>query len=102
MKSLALALAHTLLPACVLASGVLGCGRHATAADCQLIVDKSVELQLKEMSETDAAAIAEHESHIRSELEEQIQSCQARRVTDKTMACVKAATSGPELDQCLR
>ena len=57
---------------------------------------------MKEMSETDAAAIAEREKHIRDELEDQIQSCQARRVTDRTMACVKGATSTQELDRCLR
>jgi hypothetical protein len=85
-----------------LGSCVAGCGRRATAADCQLIVDKSVELQMKEMSETDAATIAERESHIRSELDEQIQSCQSRRVTDRTIACVTAATSTQELDRCLR
>ena len=54
------------------------------------------------MSETDASAIAEREAHIRSELGDQIQSCQSRRVTDRTMACVKAAASTRELDQCLR
>jgi hypothetical protein len=90
--------------ALVLALGVCvsACGRHATAADCQLIVNKSVELQMKEMSETDPGAVTEREKHIRAELEEEIQSCQARRVTDRTMACVKGATSTQELDRCLR
>ena len=97
MKTLAAALV-SLAVACSLA----GCGRRATEADCQLIVDKSVELQMKEMSETDAATIAERETHIRSELDEQIQSCQSRRVTDRTIACVKAATATQELDRCLR
>jgi hypothetical protein len=97
VKSLALALGGLALASCV-----CGCGRHATSADCQLIVDKSVELQMKEMSETDAAAIVEREKHIRDELEDQIQSCQSRRVTDRTMACVKGATSTQELDRCLR
>lgn len=97
MKSLALALGGLALASCV-----CGCGRRATAADCQLIVDKSVELQMKEMSETNAAAIAEREKHIREELEDQIQSCQARHVTDRTMACVKGATSTQELERCLR
>lgn len=97
MKSLAVALVGLTLLLCV-----SGCGRHATAADCQLIVDKSVELQMKEMSETDAATITEREKHIREELEEQIQSCQSRHVTDRTMSCVKGATSTQELDRCLR
>jgi hypothetical protein len=97
VKSLAPALASLALGSCI-----VGCGRRATEADCQLIVNKSVELQMKEMSETDAATIAEREAHIRSELDEEIQSCQSRRVTDRTVACVKAATSTQELDRCLR
>jgi hypothetical protein len=97
VKPLAPALVSVAVGLCV-----SGCGRRATAADCQLIVDKSVELQLKEMSETDAAAITGAEKRIRDELEDQIQSCQARHVTDRTMACVKGATSTQELDRCLR
>ena len=100
MKPLTAALVS--LVGLALGSCIAGCGRRATEADCQLIVDKSVELQMKEMSETDAATIAEREAHIRSELEEQIQSCQSRRVTDRTITCVKAATSSQELDRCLR
>jgi len=77
------------------------CGRRATPADCQLIVDKSVELQMKAMSETDPAAIQEREAHIRGELQDELKQCETRRVTDKTMACVSAATSTTELDKCL-
>jgi hypothetical protein len=97
VKSLALALGGLALASCI-----VGCGRRATEADCQLIVNKSVELQMKEMSETDAATIAEREAHIRSELDEQIQACQSRHVTDRTITCVKAATTSQELDRCLR
>ena len=80
----------------------LGCGRRATSADCRLIVDKSVELQAKESSETDPAVIMEREKRIRATLEGEIHECETRRVTDKTMACVQAATTTAELDQCLR
>jgi hypothetical protein len=80
----------------------LGCGRKATAADCQLIVDKSVELQMKADSETDPAAIKEREKRIRGALEDEIKACETRRVTEKTMACVQAAASTQELQQCLR
>lgn len=79
-----------------------GCGRRATEADCQLIVDKSVELQSKEMSETDPAAIADREKRIRAELEDDVKQCENRRVTEKMMACVKGAASTKELEECLR
>jgi hypothetical protein len=87
--------------ACGLA--LVTCGRRATPADCQLLVDKSVELQLKELNlAADAAAIAERERQVRAELGDEIRSCESRRVTEKTMACVRAASSTQELDRCLR
>ena len=80
-----------------------GCGRRATDADCKLIVDRSVELQMKETShEEDASAIAERERVVRSALEDEIRSCENRRVTDKTIACVRNARTMVELDGCLR
>jgi len=78
------------------------CGRRATPADCQLIVDRSVELQLREFSETSAEAIAAREREVRAALQDEIKSCESRRVSDKTMACVRSAASTQELDKCLR
>ncbi len=80
----------------------MACGRHATDADCRLIVDKSVELQMKAMSENDGAAIAAREKQVREALEGQIRSCESVRVTDKTMACVRAAPTMRDLDECWR
>lgn len=80
----------------------IGCGRRATEADCRLIVDRSVELQSREMSDTDPAAIKERERRIRAELEGDIKACESRRVTDRTMGCVQAAASTQELETCLR
>jgi hypothetical protein len=92
------------LPRLVVACALIlcACGRRATAADCQLIVDRSVELQLKELSESDAAAIAKREREVRAELGGEIRACESRRVTDRTMACVRSASSTQELDRCLR
>jgi hypothetical protein len=88
--------------ALVLVSSVMGCGRHATDADCRLIVDKSVELQMKAMAENDGAAIAAREQQVRVALQDQIHACESYRVTDKTMACVRAAPTMKDLDECLR
>ncbi len=86
----------------LLAGYATGCGRRATELDCQLIVDKSVELQLKETNQTSPEAIQKREEQVRSELGSEIKSCEGRRVTEKTMACVHAASTTQELDQCLR
>jgi hypothetical protein len=94
---LGLALATASVPA-----AGLGCGRRATEADCRLIVDRSVELESREMSETDPKTIADREARIRAELEDQIKECESRRVTDRTMGCVQSAKSSQELETCLR
>jgi hypothetical protein len=88
------------LAATVLLAG--GCGRRATELDCQLIVDKSVELQLRESNQTSPEAIQKREEQVRAELQDEIKSCEGRRVTEKTLACVQAAPSTQELDKCLR
>ncbi len=87
----------------VLLAGIAtGCGRRATRGDCQLIVDKSVELQLKETNQTSAEAIQKREEEVRFELEGELKACEGRRVTERTMDCVNTASTTQELDQCLR
>jgi hypothetical protein len=84
-------------------AGVTGCGRRATHEDCQLIVDRSVELELRATNETDAQTIAKREAEVRAALDGEIKSCERdRRVTEKTMACVRSAKTTQELDSCLR
>ena len=91
------------LAATVFLAGLLsGCGRRATELDCQLIVDKSVELQLRESNQTSPEAIQKREEQVRAELQDEIKSCEGRRVTEKTLACVQSAPSTQELDKCLR
>jgi hypothetical protein len=57
---------------------------------------------MKEMSHSDKAAIAEREQRVRAALEDQIKECETLRVTSKTMACVRAASTMKDLDGCLR
>jgi hypothetical protein len=61
-----------------------------------------VELQMKELSRNDVAAIAQREQQVRAALDDEIRSCESLRVTNKTMACVRAASTLKELDACLR
>jgi hypothetical protein len=86
-------------PFAVLAAG---CGRRATPADCRLIVDKSVELQLKMLSETDAPSVARKEQLVRAQMQDELKACEGRLVSDKMMSCVISAPTTEELEQCLR
>jgi hypothetical protein len=89
-------------PAAVaLAVATASCGRRATAQDCQLIVDRSVELQVRE-SGGDPAEAAKREDAVRAQLESELKACEGRRVTERTMRCVQGAKSSRELDDCLR
>jgi hypothetical protein len=88
----------------LLASAVAAaaCGRRATLDDCRLIVDRSVELQMRQMSLIDPSAIRKREDDVRAALQIELASCEGRRVTDRTISCVQRANTLLDLDQCLR
>ena len=81
---------------------LVACGRRANEADCQLIVDKSVELQMKEMEKTDPVAIQKRQDALRHELEPEMKECVGRRITDQMMACVKGAQQSTDLETCVK
>jgi hypothetical protein len=79
-----------------------GCGRRATEADCDIIVDHMTELQMKAMHITDPVAIDKRKKEIHDELKAQLQGCVGRRVSDAMMACVARSQTADEFDKCLR
>jgi hypothetical protein len=79
-----------------------GCGRKATEADCQLIVDQNVSVQMKALNITDPAAIAKKQDELKLELSGDMKDCVGRRVSDSMMACVKGAQTTDEIQRCLR
>ena len=83
----------------VLASG---CGREATRADCEAVVDRNVEVQLKAMGVQDPALIAKRTEELRESMKDDIDKCVGKRVTDGMMNCVKTAETAEQIDKCLR
>jgi hypothetical protein len=57
---------------------------------------------MKEMRETDPGVIGKKEREIEVELGAQLSSCEQRRVSDRTIACVQAASTMTELETCLK
>ncbi len=57
---------------------------------------------MKELSHNDSAAIAQRETQVRAALDDEIRLCESRHVTDKTMTCVRVASTLTELETCLR
>lgn len=86
----------------VLVSLLTGCGRKATRTDCEAVVDRNVELQLKALGVTDDAIIAKRRTEMRASMSDDIDKCIGKRVTDGMMTCVKNAPSAEQIDKCLR
>src|SRR5512147_1335463 len=81
-----------LLAGAVLAALVLsGCGRKATRVDCEIVVDRNVELQLKALGVVDPSIVAKRRDEMRAAMKDDIDKCVGKRVTDGMMACVKTA-----------
>jgi hypothetical protein len=89
---------------CLVLSGLVlaGCGRKATHEDCEAVVDKNVELQLKALGVTDPAVVGKRRDEMRAAMRDDIDKCVGKRVTDSMMACVKSAETADKIDKCLR
>jgi hypothetical protein len=81
---------------------LLGCGRKATRADCELFVDHNVEVQLRRQGTLDPALIEQEKAKTRNDFKAKIDECIGKRVTDGMVACVKAAETTDQIDKCLR
>jgi hypothetical protein len=79
-----------------------GCGRKATREDCETVVDRNVELQLKALGVTDPALVAKRREDMRASMRDDIDKCVGKRVTDAMMTCVKTAETAEKIDKCLR
>jgi hypothetical protein len=92
----------SLASALVFAVALAGCGRKATREDCEAVVDRNVELQLKALGVTDPATVAKRRDEMRGSMKDDIDKCVGKRVTDAMMACVKSAETADKIDKCLR
>jgi hypothetical protein len=87
---------------------VSACGHPATEAECQTIVERIVELELKAQKVTDPAEIAKRRGESlggagdggKSEV---LQGCIGRHITDRALACVRNAQAASDItDRCLQ
>jgi hypothetical protein len=81
---------------------LVGCGRKATREDCEVVVDKNVELQLKALGVTDPAIVTKRREEMRAAMRDDIEKCVGKRVTDANMSCVRNAETADKIDKCLR
>jgi hypothetical protein len=83
-----------------LALAAVACGRRATTADCDLIFNRFVEVQLHAVHVTDPVEVAKREQAIRVELKDDLQKCPGKRITDSMLRCVQNAQTNDEIDKC--
>jgi hypothetical protein len=86
----------------------LGCGHPASEAECRVILERIVELELKSQKVTDPTEIAKRRSESlgmvadggRSDL---LEGCVGRHITDRALACVRNAETAAEItEDCLQ
>jgi hypothetical protein len=83
-----------------LACGALGCGRKATVEDCEQIVKRIVELELKSVvpEQELTSEVVEAQKTFK---ERALTECVGRRITDKSLACVSTAKdTATIIDDC--
>ncbi len=95
------------LRACGLFVGALaltsaGCGRRATQADCDLIFNRYVEMQLRAVHVTDPVEVTKREQAMRGEMKDDLKQCPGKRITDSMLRCVQNAQTNDEIDKCTR
>lgn len=90
-----------LRPFSALVALAAGCGHPATEAECLLVVDRNVELQIKAMT-TPPQDVEKEKARVRSEMEPMLKACVGKRITDGKLACVRGADTVVKVDECLR
>lgn len=97
---------HRLVTAACLASAAVAlaaCGHPATEAECNTIIAKSAELELRAQNVTDPAVIAQRTEAVKAARgDELLKKCVGKRITDRALACVSRATTPEEVDKCLQ
>jgi hypothetical protein len=92
--------AHLLLAVALLS--LTACGRKAQRADCEIVVDRNVELQLAALGIKDPQVVSKRRDEMRASMKDDIDRCVGKRVTDGMMACIKTAESAEKIDKCMR
>jgi hypothetical protein len=90
-------LAHVLAALAGLAL-LAGCHRHtATAGDCRAILDRLVEMELKESGFRDPALVPRWQEELARRFDDDLRRCRNIQVGDDLLACVRAAQNPEEI-----
>lgn len=87
----------------VAALSASGCGHPASVEECNSIIEKSAELEMRAQNVNDPELIKQRTAAVKaSRGEELLKRCVGKRITDRALACVKSAGSPKDVDACLQ
>jgi hypothetical protein len=79
-----------------------GCGHPATLAECEELLARSAEIELRAQNIQDPKVIAERTAAFRQARgDELLGQCTGKRITDRAMRCVREAATVDAVYQCL-
>ena len=92
-----------LLAVSLLSLPLAGC-RYATEQDCERIIDRIVELELKEQGVSDPTLVERRKTETRTKKrDELLGGCVGKRISQTAMTCIDNAESSKDItEKCLR
>lgn len=80
---------------------LLGCGRPATVEDCEHIVERITQLELKRANVVDPGEIKDQIQQTKTMFHDQTMSqCVGRHITDRARNCIEKAASAEQIENC--
>jgi hypothetical protein len=97
-------MSRTIAALCLVCFAIGGCrAGRAGDADCEVIVDRIVELELHSRGYRDPELAARRSRELVRLLQPELTQCRGMRLPERAMACVAAARSADEINHdCLR
>lgn len=89
-----------LLPLAAVVLGV-GCGHEATREECEIILAKNAEFELRAQGITDPAVIERRVDETKAAKPELLETCIGKRITEDAMRCVRDAPDAEAFEACL-
>jgi hypothetical protein len=92
----------------LIALALAACGHPASEAECQTIVERIVELELRAQNITDPAEVAKRKSESLGMTDggtntDLLKGCIGKHITDRAIGCVRDAKSASEItERCLQ
>ena len=91
------------VPLVLLSAALAGCGHPATREECDQLLAKSAEIELRGQNVSDPRMIAERTAAARATPKgvEFSGQCLGKRITAGALECVRKATTAEQFDHCL-